>query len=72
MVRDLLELWTMQHFRLARSGSQSGKDTSTDNIAGCTIAAEMKNYSDDSQLNRRSLLGELQEVAISYPNLDLW
>jgi hypothetical protein len=72
LVLDLLEKWTNQTFRLARSGSQSGKDTTSDKLNGCVIAAEMKRYEDGTSLSRRMLLGELSEVVTVLPDLDLW
>lgn len=72
LVRKLLEQWTGKTFRLARSGSQSGKDTTSDNLTGNIITAEMKRYRDSTPLSRRMLLGEFSEAALSYPNLDLW
>lgn len=72
LVRDLLEEWTGQIFRLAKSGSQSGKDSTSDNRTGCVIAAEMKRYQEGTHLSTRELLGELSEAATSLSNLDLW
>ncbi len=72
LIRELLECWTGQLFRLARAGSQSGKDATSDSPSGIIIAAEMKRYGQESTLNRRELLGELVEAIQGLPNLDLW
>ncbi|MCX5831014.1 MAG: hypothetical protein NT140_03850 [Deltaproteobacteria bacterium] len=72
LIRVLLEKWTNQTFRLARSGSQSGKDTTSENPNGCVIAAEMKRYEEGTSLSRRMLLGELSEVITGLPDLELW
>jgi len=72
LIRDLLERWTGQKFRLARSGSQSGKDATSENINGCVIAAEMKCYNRRTVFSSRMLSGELSEAVTSLPNLDLW
>jgi len=72
LVRELLESWTGQCFRLARSGSQSGKDAVSDSSSGISLAAEMKRYGQGSTLSRRELLGELSEVTQALPDLDLW
>lgn len=71
LVRDLLELWTNQPFRLARAGSQSGRDACSDTAFGNVVAAEMKNYEQKTSLSRRALSGELLEAVTSL-DLDLW
>lgn len=72
LVRELLECWTGQRFRLARSGSQSGKDATSDSSFGTVIAAEMKRYEQQSTLSLRQLLGGFSEAIQTFPDLDLW
>jgi len=72
LVRELLECWTGQRFRLARSGSQSGKDATSDSSSGIVIAAEMKRYDQQSTLRLRDLLGGFSEAIQTFPDLDLW
>lgn len=72
LIREILENWTGQKLRLARSGSQSGKDASSDSSSDIMIAAEMKRYERDSSLSLRNLLGGFAEVIQSHPDLDLW
>jgi hypothetical protein len=68
---DLLECWIGQPFRLARSGTQSGKDATSDISPANAIAAEMKRYREEISLNSRELSGELLEAATTLPGLDL-
>ena len=72
LIRELLESWTGHAFRLARAGSQSGKDVTSDSPSGIFIAAEMKRYDQESSLRLRDLLGGFSEAIQSLPNLDLW
>lgn len=72
LIRELLECWTGHIFRLARSGSQSGKDATSDSPSGIFFAAEMKQYKKGGTISRRELLGEISEVVQALPNLDLW
>ena len=72
LIREILENWTGQKLRLARSGSQSGKDISSDSSSELMIAAEMKRYDQDSSLSLRSLLGGFAEAIQALPDLDLW
>ncbi len=72
LIRELLERWTSELFRLARAGSQTGKDVTSDSPSGITLAVEMKRYKQGSSISRRELLGELAEVIQALPDLDLW
>lgn len=72
LVRNLLETWTGETFRLARSGSQHGKDAvSSDANANC-IAAEMKKYDPSHPLSDADISSKLQQVAEALPELDIW
>lgn len=72
LMRDLLEQWTGLTFRLARSGSQFGKDGTSETQGQFTVTFETKRYKDTTELNARELSGELLQVKTSFPDLDLW
>jgi hypothetical protein len=72
LVADLLEALTGRHFRLARAGSQAGRDMSLHEANANIVAVECKRYGEDTELNERELQGELAQAAASMPGLDLW
>ncbi len=72
MIAGLLENLTGRSFHLARSGSQSGRDMSSDRHGGSIIAVECKRYGKETELNERELLAELVQAHIDIPDLDLW
>lgn len=72
LVRNLLEQWTGLTFRIARTGSQCGKDGLSESQSQFYIAFEAKRYEETTGLSARSLSGELFQVKQSAPNLDLW
>lgn len=70
LVADLLEALTGHRFRLARSGSQAGRDLSA--RYANVVAVECKRYGSDTALNERELQGELVQAVMSMSDLDLW
>ncbi|KAF1083679.1 MAG: hypothetical protein GQF41_0457 [Candidatus Rifleibacterium amylolyticum] len=72
LVRDLLEQWTGFTFRLARSGSQFGRDGSSESHGLFSVAFEAKRYNESFKLKDRELAGELIQAHGSIPCLDLW
>ncbi|MFA7405675.1 MAG: hypothetical protein WC007_16915 [Pelobacteraceae bacterium] len=72
LIRNLLEAWIGEPFRLARAGSQRGKDATSSDGTANVIAAEMKRYDQKNRLSDRDLTGELQQVLDELPDLDIW
>jgi hypothetical protein len=72
LIAKLLEKLTGQHFHLAQSGTQLGRDMSASRLNSNVVAVECKRYSSNTELNERELLGELVQVAQAIPDLDLW
>ncbi len=72
LVRDLLERWTGLTFRLARSGSQFGKDGTSETQRQFSVSFETKRYEETTELNARELSGELLQAKTAFPDLDLW
>lgn len=72
LVALLLEALTGQHFNLAASGSQAGRDMSSSRLYSNVVAVECKRYSADTELSGRELLAELVQAAQSIPDLDTW
>lgn len=72
LIRDLLEAWCGETFRLARTGSQHGKDATSSDDSSNVIAAEMKRYDGKTSLTDRSIAGELVQVLEHLPDLDIW
>ncbi|EKD82893.1 MAG: hypothetical protein ACD_39C01021G0001, partial [uncultured bacterium] len=72
LVRDLLEQWTGFTFRIAKSGSQFGRDGSSESHGLFSVAFEAKRYNESSKLKDRELAGELIQAHGSIPCLDLW
>lgn len=72
LIRVLLEKWTRLTFRLARSGSQFGKDGTAETHGPFSVTFETKRYKETTELNARELSGELLQVKTAFPSLDLW
>ena len=72
LVADLLETLTGRRFRLARSGSQMGRDLSGRHAGANVVAVECKRYGRDTELKERELQGELTQAMMDIPDLDLW
>lgn len=72
LVAQLLGKLTAQHFYLARSGSQAGRDMRSDRYGGNIIAVECKRYGKSTELSERELLAELVQATSNIPNLDIW
>lgn len=68
LVAQLLESLTGERFHLSKSGYQGGRDMSS---APRSTYAECKHYF-KSKLNKRALLGELEEAHQSNPMLEVW
>ena len=72
LIAKALEKLTGQTFHLAKSGSQRGRDISSNSLRGNVIAVECKRYASTTELNLRDLKGGLQEAEESIPDLDVW
>lgn len=72
LITRLLEKLTGRHFYLARSGSQKGRDITSDTQNFSVIAVECKRYGKHTELDERGLLGELVQAVRDIPDLDLW
>lgn len=72
LVASLLENLTGHHFRLARSGTQQGRDISAHPINSNIVYVECKRYRDSTGLNERELLGEMQQATSQNRSLDIW
>ncbi|MBN1875695.1 MAG: NACHT domain-containing protein [Anaerolineae bacterium] len=72
LIARLLNSLTGQYFRLAKSGSQAGRDISSREFNANVLAVECKRYKQTTELDERELLGELTQVVGSIPDLDLW
>jgi hypothetical protein len=72
LIAALLEDLTGWHFDLATAGSQEGRDMSSRRPNANVVAVECKRYGQDTELNRRELLGELIQAERDIPDLDLW
>ncbi len=72
LIAALLEALTEQHFYLAKSGSQNGRDMSATRNSCGVIAVECKRYGKKSELDERSLLGEIAQAVRDIPDLDIW
>jgi hypothetical protein len=72
LIAKLLEVLTGRHFHLAKSGYQEGRDMSSRDSYQNTVAIECKRYGKTTQLDERELLGELEQVKIGIPDLDIW
>jgi hypothetical protein len=72
LIAQLLEQLTGRRFYLARSGSQGGRDLSSDFQNFSVIAVECKRYGEDTEFDVRNLLGEMAQASQEIPDLDLW
>lgn len=72
LIALLLSSITGQHFMLAQSGSQQGRDISSHDRYCNVTAIECKRYDQKTPLDERELLGELSQVVQDIPYLDLW
>lgn len=72
LIAKLLEVMTGRHFHLAKSGYQEGRDMSSRDSYQNVIAIECKRYKKTTQLDERELLGELDQVKVGIPDLDIW
>ncbi len=72
LIAKLLTNLTGRRFYLAQSGSQSGRDMSSERLSGNILAVECKRYGKETELNERELLGELVQAARDVPDLDIW
>lgn len=72
LVASSLTSLTGQSFCLAKSGSQAGRDMSVSRPSSNVVAVECKRYGAGTELDERSLLGELMQVTEDIPDLDLW
>ena len=72
LIAELLEVLTGRHFYLAKSGYQEGRDMSVRDSFENVIAIECKRYRKTTKLDERELLGELDQVKVGIPDLDIW
>lgn len=72
LVGALLGSLTGKRFRLARSGSQAGRDLTTDALEATVITVECKRYGATRELDESDLLGKLSQAVLDIPELDLW
>ncbi|MBN1458946.1 MAG: NACHT domain-containing protein [Armatimonadetes bacterium] len=71
-MRKVLEAFSGCQFHLSSSGAQMGRDMSSGFQNRLTVAVECKRYGQDTEFDRRELLGELVQSCNSIPDLDLW
>ncbi len=72
LVAHLLETLTGRRFFLARSGRQEGRDMISDRWSGNVIAVECKRFKEDTGLDERALIAELQQASRDVPSLEMW
>jgi hypothetical protein len=72
LIAKLLAALTGRHFHLAKSGFQAGRDMSMRHPNSNVVAVECKRYGLETELDERSLLGELVQAVDTTPDLDLW
>lgn len=72
LIAALLSHLTGRQFHLAQSGTQEGRDISSRHTNANVIAVECKRYRSGTGLKKRELLGEIVEVLIDIPDLDIW
>ena len=72
LVADLLEALTARRFFLSRSGRQEGRDMISGRWAGNVIAVECKRFKEETDLDERALIAELQQASRDVPSLDMW
>ena len=73
LIQRLLERLTDYRFHLAQSGTQLGRDMSSDRQLRATIlAVECTRYADTTELDKTELLGKLAGAKETIPGLDVW
>ena len=71
LIASCLQELTGREFSLQRSGSQHGRDLTTDRSRPTRVFVECKRYGADRELDERELLGEAAQ-AVRDPDLDVW
>lgn len=72
LIAKLLARLLGRIFYLARSGSQAGRDMSSDHLSQSIIAVECKRYRKSTEFDETELQGKLVQVNRSIPGLDIW
>jgi hypothetical protein len=72
LIAELLEGLTGRRFRIARSGSQQGRDLTSEQPGVTAIAVECKRYGEDTDLSENDLVAKLTKAVLDMPELDLW
>lgn len=72
LIQRLLSHLTGIEFYLAQSGSQSGRDMSSDRRGRTVLAVECKRYGAQSEFREDELKGKLVSAVDTIPSLDLW
>ena len=72
LIAVLLEKLTGERFFLAVSGRQAGRDMRSSGLRKTNIAVECKRYKENTSLDERDILGELEQAFINAPDLDVW
>jgi hypothetical protein len=72
LIAKLLSTLTGQRFRLARSGSQRGRDMNSREVAANVIAVECKRYGERNELDERELMGEILQLKLDLQDADIW
>jgi hypothetical protein len=71
LIANLLQALTGTRFHLASAGYQEGRDMSSRPVGGNVTAVECKRYG-AGKLSLRELQGELVQVELAVPDLDVW
>lgn len=72
LIAKLLMALTGRRFRLAKSGSQAGRDMSMRHASSNVVTVECKRYGKKTELDERELLGEFVQAISDISDLDLW
>lgn len=72
LIQRLLTDLTGYQFYLAQSGTQLGRDMSSDRVNATVLAVECKRYGEDTELKKSELLGKVVEATAAIPRLDVW
>ena len=72
LVARLIEVRIGVRISVARSGFQHGADAGTAGRAGRRLRIEAKRYADETALNERELLGEIDHALARDPGLECW
>jgi hypothetical protein len=72
LIQRLLGRLTGYQYYLAQSGSQSGRDLSSERVNATVLAVECKRYGDETELRISELLGKLAQAVEAIPRLDVW